>query len=321
MAPNDKPSLPIPDEETGPTSAGDSPRAAEKLVAPGTLLGDYLVGTLLGRGGFGAVYRARNIRTGQKVAMKLLHHRDAGDADDAAVRFAREFDVVRRIGHPNLVRVYEEGVLGDGQLYYTMERLAGQTLRNYVSERGSLSPDECLEILTPVCDALQASHAHGVVHRDLKLSHIILAKEDDARRVVVLDFGIAKLMDDDEQSLDGSNELIGTPGHMSPEQLLSRPIDARTDVYALGAMLFGMLTGRRPFQEIEPNPTREFHLSAQRPRPSKYCDVPAALDKVVERAMAIDMESRYPSTRAFLEGLRAAVAGTPSEPDNAKRQR
>lgn len=298
----------IGDEETNPTAVGQRQAATAKLVPPGTMLGLYRVGTLLGQGGFGAVYRVRDMRNGQRMAMKILHHHDVDGP--AAKRFAREVDVVRRIGHPNVVEIHDDGVLENGQLYYTMELLRGQNLRQYVNERNGLSPDECCDILAPLCDALEAAHGHDVVHRDLKMSNVFLSGKPEARRVVLLDFGVAKLLDDDGGSLTRSRELVGTPRQMAPEQLLCQPIDARADVYALGALLFGMLTGVSPFHNASPDRVREFHLTAQRPRPSDHRGVPPALDRVVERAMAIDKESRYPGALAFVEALRAAVAST-----------
>lgn len=294
------------DEETGPTGPSQQRAVIEDLTPLGAMLGDYRIIARLGQGGFGSVYEVEDTRDGQRVAMKVLHQSNLDD--NAAERFSREVDVVRRIEHPNVITIYRDGVLDSGLLYYTMELLRGQTLRARVNQTKGLSPEECLDVFEPLCDALEAAHGRGIVHRDLKVSNIFLAKKNGERRVVLLDFGIAKILDEDaDRSLTQSRELVGTLSQMAPEQLLYQDVDARTDVYALGGLLFRMLTSLHPFQIGNPQLAREFHLTARRPRPSAHRNVPVAIDAVVEKAMAVGKQARYPSAGAFFEALRRAI--------------
>src|SRR6266478_5793915 len=164
-------------------------------------------------------------------------------------RFVREARVVNRIRHPNIVDIYEFGELDDKRPYFVMELLEGTSLASIVERRGRLSPAQALSYLEPVCDALRAAHAAGVVHRDLKASNVAVVKEGDPPRVKLLDFGIAKLVRTapGERGLTAVGQRIGTPYAMAPEQIRGGAIDARVDIYALGVLLYQLLTGRYPF--------------------------------------------------------------------------
>jgi serine/threonine-protein kinase len=188
-----------------------------------------------------------------------------------------------------------------------MELLDGEDLESIVRRKGRLPPDDVLEIMQPLCDALTAAHGAGIVHRDIKASNVMLVDEADGTRVVLLDFGVAKLLGPGEQGLTNSHHAIGTPTAMSPEQIAGGTVDARTDVYALGNLAFHLLTGELPFAaELSPVLMMHMHLHTQPPRPSQRAPVGNAFDEVVLRAMRKDAADRYPTASAFFDALRDA---------------
>jgi len=223
----------------------------------GQTIGNYLVTQKLGEGGMGSVYLAEHPSIGKKVALKVLHSEFSTDQEVTA-RFFHEAKAVNDIGHPNIVDIVDFGILqaGGGReqlVYFIMEYLAGVTLSQLIRAEAPLPPERVLGIGLQVADALSASHKCGIVHRDLKPDNIILLQRGSERDFVkLLDFGIAKLTGG---SAMGSHRtrtgiVMGTPAYMSPEQCEGRndKVDWRTDVYALGIVLYEMLTGRVPFQ-------------------------------------------------------------------------
>jgi serine/threonine-protein kinase len=190
-----------------------------------------------------------------------------------------------------------------------MELLEGIDLRSILTDRGRFPPGEVLEILDPVCSALQAAHDHGIVHRDLKASNIFIGTVGGVRVVKLLDFGIAKLMRPDagEGGLTVVGTRLGTSYTMAPEQIRGDAIDPRTDIYALGVVLYHLLTGQYPFRAETMTDIERQHLEAPPPRPSQAAPVSPALDAVVLRCMEKSAERRFPSAKAFIEALREAV--------------
>lgn len=282
-------------------------------LSPGTQVGEYVVRQLIAAGGFGVVYRAEDAQ-GRPVAVKVLHAELAG-APDAVRRFEREIEAIRRIRHPNVIDVFGFGQIADGRPYFAMELLDGVDLEQHIRECGRLSPDEALAILTPLCDALSAAHEKNIIHRDFKASNVLLCDRGGARRVVLLDFGVAKLLDDAGPGLTTSRNMLGTPACMAPEQITGRPADARTDVYALGALTYFMLTGELPFRDASVVVMLHMHLYARPPCPSAVAPVSSAIDDVVTRAMSKDPSERYASAGSFIAALRAAVALSPNAAD------
>jgi eukaryotic-like serine/threonine-protein kinase len=267
------------------------------LETPETIAG-YPVIRIIGAGGFGTVYEI--VRDDERVALKLLNLDML--SEESVRRFLQEISALRRVRHRNVIRLIDSGQLPDGRPFLVTELLEGVDLQTHLAEHGPLPPREARAILAPLCDALAFCHAHGIVHRDIKASNVFLAGD----RVVLLDFGIAKLVDR-PMFRTTERKLVGTPSCISPEQLTNGKVDERTDVYLTGVLLYEMLTGMPPFA-IEPVSTLQaMHLSAARPRPSDVVSVPRALDHVVMRAMSIAPIGRYPGPRQLAQAFDAAL--------------
>jgi serine/threonine-protein kinase len=304
------PSKPTPLRTTDP-DRGSGPRTQPSdEFQPGGRIGDYVVERLIAHGGCGHVYAAEHTVLGRRAALKVLR-RDLSSAQDAVARFVREARAVNAIRHPNIVDIYEFGRLPDGRPYHVMELLDGDELESILRHDGPFSPARALEVLRPVCSAVEAAHAMGVIHRDLKASNIMLGTRDGQPRVTLLDFGIAKLIDRSAIGVTTSTPIgqhIGTPYAMAPEQIRGTAVDARTDVYAMGVLLFQLLTGRVPFQADDNQEIERMHLDEEPPKPSRYVDATPQIDMVVLCCMAKQPDARYPSIRAFQAALEAAVA-------------
>ncbi len=272
------------------------------ILAPGTTAGGYRIESLIARGGFGAVYQA-TAPDGTTVALKLLH-RELALAKDVLARFEREISVIALLAHANTPRILEIGKLADGQPFYTMELLRGPTLATRVRAEGPLGVAELLAVVEPLCLALSAAHARGVVHRDIKPSNVMLAD-----RVVLLDFGIAKLLDDSEPALTRSRHVVGSPVAMSPEQIRGGPIDARTDVYGLGVLAYFALSGHYPFAHLNVAVLEQLHLERDPPPLTDRAPVPAAVAAVIHRALAKVPDRRPADAATFCAELRAAAGG------------
>ncbi len=289
---------------------GESEENRDELQ-PGTVVGPYLIHSTLGSGGGGQVYRAEHRLLGRSVAIKVLHAENACSHEGLA-RFVREARVVNMIRHPAIVDIYEFGELPDSRPYFVMELLEGSDVNQLINSRGRFDPQEMLQIITPVCSALDAAHSAGVVHRDLKANNVNVAIRDGRYVVKLLDFGIAKLLAPDENTagLTQAGSRLGTATAMSPEQIRGEPVDQRTDIYALGVLIFHMLTGRYPFLAPTAQETDRMNLEAPVPRPSLSVPVPPGVDAVVLRCMEKKPDRRYQSARAVMEALRPAVEGT-----------
>ncbi|HEU4728251.1 MAG TPA: serine/threonine-protein kinase [Kofleriaceae bacterium] len=293
--------------ELGPDRHEGDPRP----LSPGERVGDWSCVRMLAGGGFGTVYEARHHATGQRAALKLLHaHLVPSPA--IVARFHREAQVIGRLRHPSVVELIAAGLHDDGRPYLCMELLDGEDLAAVIRRRGPVPASDALAILEPLCAALAAAHEHGIVHRDVKASNVVVCRAPAGQRgrVVLLDFGIAKLSDAFAVELTASHQSLGTPSCMAPEQVGGRAVDARTDVYALGALAFFLLTGRLPFEDASPTMTQYLHLHARRPRVSAAPGAASAsprLDDVVARAMAIEPAERFSDPLSMLAALRAAV--------------
>jgi serine/threonine protein kinase len=305
--------------ETQPTPA----LRWQTTLPEGTVVGPFLIERLLATGGFSEVYRARRVGEDAAIALKVLHA-NLVDNRDATLRLMREADASWSIAHPNVVRVHDVGMLPDERPYLSMELLEGESLYDHLQRERRLTVEDTLAILEPLCDALGALHRLGIVHRDLKPSNVFLDQRDGASRVVLLDFGIAKFLGTQSIELTEIRHLLGTPGRMAPEQILGRPVDARTDVYALGALAFHLLAGERPFGDRSHETLRQLHLHAKRPRVSEHCNVSPGLDAVLVRAMAIDPIHRYGSPGELVEAFRAharsATVPAASKPERGRHR-
>jgi serine/threonine-protein kinase len=282
-------------------------------LLPGDRVGDYVIESLVAQGGCGTVYVARLGTRERRAAIKVLRSALAS-SPRMVERFVREVDLVNLLRHPNIVEIHELGQLPDGRPYYAMELLVGDTLDAVLRAEGRMPPNEALEILEPVCSALRAAHAAGIVHRDVKASNIFLSHSGGAAGIKLLDFGIAKLTDPGQRGagLTTFGHPVGTPTAMAPEQILGEPLDQRVDVYALGVLLHRMLVGFLPFRSEDPLELARQHLEDPAPRPSRSAPVPAAIDDVVLRCLEKRPEKRFDSVKSFLNALRLA-AGDSSE--------
>jgi serine/threonine-protein kinase len=282
---------------SAPSHEGEPQRVPGDL-GPGAVVGQYVIDRRIARGGCGAVYDARLPRGARRVAVKVLHDFLA-EQPKMVERFLREVELVNLLRHPGIVEILEVGVLPDRRPFYVMEYLAGGTLEDLLRAKGRLSPEEALDVLEPVCAALEAAHVAGVVHRDVKPSNI--AFDEGRRTIKLLDFGIAKLLAPDPRhaGLTTVGRQLGTPTIMAPEQLQGRAVDARVDVYALGVLLYRMLTGRPPFEGKTPGALARQHLEEPPPRPSRAVPVGPAVDAVVLRCLEKLPERRFASARSF----------------------
>ena len=265
-------------------------------VAPGTVLaGRYEILAVLGRGGMGTVYSARDRVIDETVALKVLRPEIAG-SPEFAQRFLTEVRLARRVTHPNVCRIHEYGEDG-GLRFLVMELVQGRDLRGVLS-KGELAPERALAIAIQAAEALQAIHDAGIVHRDLKTANVMV---DGAGGVKLMDFGIAKPMSGG-QAAAPSGYVVGTPEYMSPEQGRGRTVDTRSDIYSLGVVVYELFTGRVPFHADTPIATLMMHVEA--PPPLDDPALPAGVVAVLRRALAKDPADRFPTAQAMADALR-----------------
>jgi serine/threonine-protein kinase len=272
----------------------------------GQRFGSFRVVRELGQGGMGVVWLAEHELIRKRVAVKVLHEHLARDKRLVA-RFLSEARTLTLVQHENIVAIYDLD-MSEGRPYLVMEYLEGQSLASLA--RGPLSVPLAVDLLCQVCDALSAAHAHGVIHRDLKPGNVLLVPAGEGRqRVKLLDFGLAKsLLYPSEMTPTQNGVLLGTPEFMAPEQCAGEPVDARTDLYAVGVMAFQMLTGQLPFTG---HPAELLLAHLQRPPPLAHevkPGLPQALSRVLVRAMAKRPDQRFASAAELREALQAAVA-------------
>jgi CheY-like chemotaxis protein len=266
-------------------------------VVPGTVLdGRYRIDSLIGGGSFGTVFRARHLELGRDVAVKVLST-SAGTDPEALARFRREGASACRVQHPNAVSVLDFGVTRSGVAFLVMELLQGRSVDKELDERTRLAPRRCVEIVEPVCRALGAAHAAGVVHRDIKPSNVFLHQTPQGEMPKILDFGIAKMARESAvgRSLTVDGSLLGTPAYMAPERFRRGPYGPKSDVYSVGAMLYEMLTGRLPFIPATADPLVLVAMQAQEDPPplrSRCPEATPALEKVVLSALHRDAAAR-----------------------------
>jgi eukaryotic-like serine/threonine-protein kinase len=288
--------------------AGSAGIATTDQYKPGDRVGAWIIGDKLGAGGFGDVYAAEHNSTKHVAALKVLHAHFTASAEMVA-RFDREVKVLALLRHPNVVQVIDAGFDNAGRPYLCMERLHGKDLGTLLHAKRHFDTEGVRRILDPLCDAIATAHELGIIHRDLKASNVFVCEPDG--RVVLLDFGIAKISDALAPELTASHQSLGTPGCMAPEQIHGQHVDARTDVYALGGLLFQLLTGRLPFQDPSETMTQYLHLHARRPRASSLVAVSPAVDEVIVRAMAIESGQRFADVRTFAAAARNALRESP----------
>lgn len=292
---------------SGAPASGDAPIEALE----GRVIAErYRVEKLLGEGGMGAVYRAEHIHMHKIVALKVLHA-EMSNVPEVVARFEREAVAAGRIAHPNVAAATDFGRLEDGSFFLVLEYAAGQDLRGLLNATGALPPDRCVHIARQVAEALGAAHALTIVHRDLKPDNVMLIDRDgDPDFVKVLDFGIAKVtLGDlsDQPALTRMGAVFGTPDYMSPEQALGQPVDHRSDLYALGILMFEMLTGCTPFDHEDPTMVLAQQITT--PPPPLPEHVPPALSALVLSLLAKDVQQRPESATDVIQVLDACTFG------------
>ena len=292
----------------------------------GQTIGNYKLVQQIGEGGMGVVYLAEHPVIGRKVAIKLLHPSVAKDAETVA-RFFNEARAIHLIAHPNIVEILDFGQTTDGQPYFIMEYLTGESLAERIA-RGPVPPDEAVTIVSQICDALQAAHDKKIVHRDLKPHNVYLLAHGGRQIVKILDFGVAKMSAGWDASQSGgqsvktrTGSLMGTPLYMSPEQCRgSGKLDHRTDVYSLAVILFEMLSGRPPFMAEGIGELFAKHMLEPAPSLAEFVPgTPAHIVRAVARALSKNLEDRFASMKEFRDALNGhEVLAVPSGP--ASRQ-
>ena len=275
----------------------------------------YRLGDVIGTGGMSEVYRATDSLLGRDVAIKMLRPEMARDVNFRE-RFRKEAQNSGRLNHPNIVAVYDTGEADEDGMaipYIVMELVHGRTLRDLVREDGPLSPREAAQVLIPVAHALQASHDAGIIHRDVKPANIMIT---NTGQVKVMDFGIARALDDSTSAMTQTSAVIGTAQYLSPEQAQGKPADARSDVYALGCVLYEAVTGHAPFEGETPFAVAYQHVQEEPNAPSESLDPDSLtpterinLDAVVLTSMAKDPMDRYQSAQEFSADLERMSSG------------
>ncbi len=287
------------------TGSGGSFDGPGMSLQEGSILAErYEILKLLGEGGMGAVYKAQDRELDRLVALKVIRPELAGHAS-ILQRFKQELILARKITHRNIIRIFDLGV-ADGIRFITMEFVEGQDLASLIDEREKYSPEETVKILRQVCAALEAAHAEGVVHRDLKPQNIML---EASGRVCVMDFGLARSMETTGMTQAGT--VMGTPAYMSPEQAKGMPADERSDLYSLGIIAYQMLTGKVPFKADSALASMLLRTQGP-PTPAIQIDptIPQPLSDLIQKSLAVDPQDRYQSAALMGQDLLDWQEGT-----------
>jgi serine/threonine protein kinase len=302
--------IPIPAARSGPVSGPTPSPLSREPVAVSldslvgrTLNNRYFVKRKIGEGGFGAVFEGMQVATERPIALKILHPQSVSDATVVA-RFRREAEACSKLRNPHTVIIYDFDQTEDGVLYLAMELVRGQSLQDIQRASGIIPFDRCLRILDQVAEALGEAHAKGIVHRDMKPENIMVEIRDGEDFVKVLDFGIAKIKSGDgakdAPALTAIGQTVGTLEFMSPEQLRGKPLDGRSDIYALGMVAYEMLTGELPFKKSKSTTEIiQYHLQTPPPPPSSLkpeAEIPAVVDELVQKMCAKSRDDRHAST-------------------------
>lgn len=306
---------------TGVAEAWSADRSSEgakgiptspSTLLPGNVLGDrYEIVQLLGEGGMGAVYKAKDRELERLVALKVIRP-DLANRQEILQRFKQELILARKVTHKNVIRIYDLGE-ADRVKFISMDYIDGQDLKTLLKQKGKLGPEEVVSIISQVCRALNAAHAEGVIHRDLKPQNIMVDLQD---KVTVMDFGIARSME--TPGLTQTGAVLGTPEYMSPEQAKGEEAGAQSDLFALGIIAYELLTGKTPYR-AETALASMLKRIQERARPPVELDdtIPRSLSDVVVRCLEVDLEQRYRSATEILQDL--GVRQKPRDGDAAVR--
>ena len=290
----------------------------EDLVGK-VLAGRYRVLESIGQGGAGKVYLGVQEPLGRMVAIKVLRDDLRGHArKEFSARFEREAAVAGRLNHPNIVTIHDYGTNEDGLRFVVMERLTGKTLAA-ISKRTFLQPARAARLISDLAKGLAAAHDAGLIHRDVKPHNVVVQEEDGRERPVLLDFGLVKVVDPSSEHSDNystrAGTYMGTPAYMAPEQAKGEQMDHRVDIYALGCMLYRLLTGRTPYSAEHPLGMAIQHMTEPFPAMAiraPEVSIPTELERITERCMAKSPDDRYPDCRALVIDLEAWLADSPA---------
>jgi DNA-binding SARP family transcriptional activator/tRNA A-37 threonylcarbamoyl transferase component Bud32 len=298
------PSRPMPVRRATSPGAGELPAETE--------IAGYRIEDLLGRGGMSTVYLAEDVRLRRRIALKVLSP-ELARQPGFRERFVRESQIAAGMEHPGIVPIYGAGE-ADGHLYIAMRYVRGTDLRRLLAEHGPLEPDRAVRLVRNVADALDAAHAEGLVHRDVKPANILLVegvegKDRDDEVVYLSDFGLTKRLEGSTGALTRTGQFVGTVDYVAPEQVEGRAIDGRADVYSLTCVLFECLTGKPPFRKDSDVATLYAHVRDEAPKATDVSpELPAPLNGVLARGLAKDPAKRYASCRNLADAARAAIA-------------
>lgn len=271
----------------------------------------YTLFDVVGVGGCGTVYRAQSKSSGKMAAIKILR-KDLATTPRILARFEREMRVLQAVKHPNVVQLYEIGQSATGQPFYAMEFIRGCTLKNLVRQQPALERSKALSIFRKVLHAVQAVHDSEIIHRDLKASNILVHQgREEELTVKLLDFGVAKIvgLQNEENGLTKAGTMVGSVSVMSPEQIRGEATDYRADIYALGVLLYEILTQSLPFIASSQAEVLRMHLNHEVPRPSLINPLASIYDRIVSRAMQKKAEDRYQSVPELLADLELVESG------------
>ncbi|HEX5064322.1 MAG TPA: serine/threonine-protein kinase, partial [Kofleriaceae bacterium] len=291
-------------------STTEIPSSIDSDLEPGTVVGEYRVEGRLGQGAFGTVYKGVHPLIGKVVAIKVLARKYSVDPEMVS-RFVAEARAVNQIRNRHIIDIFSFGQLEDERQYYVMEFLEGEPLDARLERVGNLSIADALPILRAIAKALDAAHAKGITHRDLKAENVFLGTDSEgALFPKLLDFGIAKLLsaDDGIKHKTRTGIAVGTPYYMSPEQCRGKDVDHRTDIYAFGVLMYRVLTGQYPFDADDPMSILMKHFNDDAPPPSTHLpDLPSTIDDVVLWMLAKDPADRPADCRTAVHALEDAA--------------
>ena len=283
------------------------------MSQPRLLGGRYELDGVIGRGGMAEVYRARDLRLDRMVAVKTLRHDLARDHTFQA-RFRREAQSAASLNHPSIIAVYDTGedmVDGVSIPFIIMEYVDGRTFKELLDDGRRLLPDRCAEITDGILRALEYSHRNGIVHRDIKPANVMLTRQAEVK---VMDFGIARAMNDNQATMTQTSQVIGTAQYLSPEQARGERVDARSDIYSTGCVLYELLTGRPPFVGDSPVSIAYQHVREEPVPPSQVDpEIPQWIEDIVLRAMTKDRDQRYQSAEEMRQDIQRGLQGMPTE--------
>jgi serine/threonine-protein kinase len=279
------------------------------MTTPQVLGERYEIGGVLGRGGMAEVHRGRDLRLGREVAVKVLRHDLARDPS-FQVRFRREAQAAASLNHPAIVAVYDTGedrTPTGATPYIVMEYVEGETLRDVLRREGRLTPERAMALSADICGALDFSHRNGIVHRDVKPGNVMITPQGTVK---VMDFGIARAVSDSAATMTSTAAVIGTAQYLSPEQARGESVDARSDVYSMGCLVYELVTGAPPFSGDSPVAVAYQHVREDPRLPSSINpEIPGELDAILLKAMSKNPANRYQSAAEMRNDLLRALAG------------